>query len=122
MRHHTLVHKVDLKFIKQAKGTRESEREPEGENDLAPVQSWKVKTPHHVRLWSHTRGIANQRTQGCATGGPTLVEVLPIVVFRKTERQQVIALRDSGCELEIYATDANPADDIIRGLSPTELG
>lgn len=122
MRHHTLVHKVDLKFTKQAKAIRESERVPEVENDLAPVQFWKAKTPHHVWLWSHRRGIANQRTQGFVTGGPAFVAVLPIFVFREKGKQQVMALRDSGCELELYATDANPADDITRELSPTELG
>ena len=40
----------------------------------------------------------------------------------KKGKQKVIALRDSGCELEVYATDANPADDITRELSPTDLG
>ena len=37
MRHHTLVHEVDLKFIEPAKAKRESERVPEVERDPAPV-------------------------------------------------------------------------------------
>ena len=37
MRHHTLVHEVDLKFIERAKPKRESERVPEVERDPAPV-------------------------------------------------------------------------------------
>ena len=58
MRHHTLVHEVDLKFIERAKAKRELERVP----DVEHKSPWKVKTRHHVSLWSPTRGIANQRT------------------------------------------------------------
>ena len=34
---HTLVHEVDLKFIEQVKGKRESERVPDVERDPAQV-------------------------------------------------------------------------------------
>jgi len=37
MRHHTLVHEVDLKFIERAKATRESKREPGVQNNPATV-------------------------------------------------------------------------------------
>ena len=37
MRHHTLVHEVDLKFIERAKAKRESEQMPEVERDPMPV-------------------------------------------------------------------------------------
>ena len=37
MRHHTLVHEVDLKLIERAKAKRESEQVPEVERDPAPV-------------------------------------------------------------------------------------
>ena len=54
MRHHALVHEVDLKFIERAKAKRESERVPEVERDPAPVSlegaHHHVKTHHHVKL------------------------------------------------------------------------
>ena len=61
MRHHTLVHEVDLKFIGQKRNMnqktcpklRETQRQ----------SPWKVKTRHHVRLWSRLRSINNQRMQ-----------------------------------------------------------
>ena len=34
---------------------------------------------------------------GCETGGRALVEVLPMIVFGKTGKKEVMALRDSGC-------------------------
>ena len=34
---------------------------------------------------------------GCETGGRALVEVLPIIVSGETGKQQVMSLRDSGC-------------------------
>ena len=37
MRHHTLVHEVDLKFIERAKAKRESQQVPEVKRDPAPV-------------------------------------------------------------------------------------
>ena len=37
MRHHTLVHEVDLKFIEREKAKRELERVPDVERDPAQV-------------------------------------------------------------------------------------
>ena len=49
MRHHTLVHEVDLKFIKRAKAKRESEQVPEVERDPAPVSlEGKDSSPRQV--------------------------------------------------------------------------
>ena len=75
MRHHTLVHEVDFKFIERAKAAHESEREP-GAKIIQQLSFWEVKIPHHVRLWSHTRGIANQRTQ-VETGGRVWLKYFP---------------------------------------------
>ena len=36
---------------------------------------------------------------GCEVGGRALVEVLPVVLFSEKVEQQVMALRDSGCNI-----------------------
>ena len=63
MRHHILVHEVDLKFIEQAKAKRESEQVPEVEKDPAPFSLEGKEASPHVRLWSLLRSIDNQRIQ-----------------------------------------------------------
>ncbi|XP_022798022.1 uncharacterized protein LOC111336233, partial [Stylophora pistillata] len=57
----------------------------EGE-DSSPCQAVE---PHE--------GYRQSANAGCQAGGRALVEVLPIVVFGETRKQQVIALRDLGC-------------------------
>ena len=96
MRHHTLVHDVDLKFIERARVKRESERVPEGERDQEPAsqesegtlrnQAVEPREEHHHSSYS-----------GHEAGGCALVEVLPVVMFGKNGNQRVMALRDSGC-------------------------
>ena len=61
MRDHTLVHEVDLKFIEQAKA-KQNQNECQMLREIQHNSPWKVKTRQHIRLWSPTRGITNQRT------------------------------------------------------------
>ena len=53
MRHHTLVHEVDLKFIEREKAKRESERVPEVERDPAPVSLEGEDSPPRQAVESH---------------------------------------------------------------------
>ena len=89
MRHHTLVHKVDLKFIERAKAKRESERVPDVERDPAQVSlEGEDLSPRQ----------AVERYEGYRQSAyVALVEVLPIVVFGEKGKQEVMASRDSGC-------------------------
>ena len=96
MRHHTLVHEVDLKFIERAKAKRESEQMPEVERDPMPV-SLEDKDSSPRQAVEPLEEYRQSAYAGCETGGRALVEVLPTVVFEETGKQQVMALRDSGC-------------------------
>ena len=96
MRHHTLVHEVDLKFIERAKAKRESERVQEVERDPAPVSLEGEDSSPRQAVEPHEEYRQSAYT-GCETGGRALVEVLPIVVFGETGKQHVMELRDSGC-------------------------
>ena len=96
MRHHTLVHEVDLKFIERAKAKRESEQVPEVERDPMSV-SLEDKGSSPRQAVEPLEEYRQSAYAGCETGGRALVEVLPIVVFGETGKQQVMALRDSGC-------------------------
>ena len=90
------IHKVDLKFIERAKAKRESEQVPEVERDPAPVSlEGKVSLPREAA--EPLEEYRQSAYTGCETGGRALVEVLPIVIFGETGKQQVMALRDSGC-------------------------
>ena len=95
MRHHTLVHEVDLKFIERAKAKRESERVLEVERDPPVSLEGEDSSPRQA-VEPHEEYRQSAYT-GCETGGCALVEVLPIVVFGETGKQHVMALRDSGC-------------------------
>ena len=96
MRHHTLVHEVDWKFIEWAKAKRESERVPEVERDPAPVSLEGEDSSPCQAVEPHEEYRQSVYT-GCETGGRALVEVLPMVVFGETGKQHAMALRDSGC-------------------------
>ncbi|XP_068686750.1 uncharacterized protein [Montipora foliosa] len=96
MRHHTLVHEVDLRFIERAKTKRELEQVPEVERNPAPV-SLEGRDPSPRQAVEPLEEYQQSAYTGCETGGLALVEVLPIVVFGETGKQQVMALRDSGC-------------------------
>ena len=96
MRHHTLVHEVDLKFIERAKAKRESERVPEVERDPAPVIVESEDSSPRQAV-EPLEGYRQSAYTGCETGGRALVEVLPVVIFGETRKQQVMAFRDSGC-------------------------
>lgn len=96
MRHHTLVHEVDLKFIERAKTKRESERVPDVERD-PPQVSLESEDSSPCQSVEPQEGYRQSAYVGCEAGGRAFVEVLPIVVFGETRRQQVMALRDLGC-------------------------
>ena len=96
MRHNTLVHEVDLRFIERAKAKRESEQVPEVERNPPPV-SLEGKDSSPRQAVEPLEEYQQSAYTGCETGGLALVEVLPIVVFGETGKQQVMALRDSGC-------------------------
>ena len=96
IRHHTLVHEVDLKFIERAKAKRESERVLEVERDPSVSLEGEDSSPRQA-VEPHEEYRQSAYT-GCETGGCALVEVLPIVVFEETGKQNVMALRDSGCD------------------------
>ncbi|XP_068676226.1 uncharacterized protein [Montipora foliosa] len=96
MRHHTLVYEVDLRFIERAKAKRESEQVPEVERNPAPV-SLEGRDSSPRQAVEPLEEYQQSAYTGCEIGGLALVEVLPIVVFGETGKQQVMALRDSGC-------------------------
>ena len=96
MRHHTLVHEVDLKFIEREKAKRESERVPEVERDPAPVSLEDEDSSPRQAVEPHEEYRQSAYT-GCDISGRALVEVLPIVVFGETGKQHVMALRYPGC-------------------------
>ncbi|XP_068738558.1 uncharacterized protein [Montipora capricornis] len=96
MRHHTLVHEVDLRFIERAKAKRESEQVPEVERNPAPV-SLEGRDSSPRQAVEPLEEYQQSAYTNCEIGGLALVEVLPIVVFGETGKQQVMALRDSGC-------------------------
>ena len=98
MRHNTLVHEVDLRFIERAKAKCESEQVPEIERNLAPV-SLEGRDSSPRQAVEPLEEYQQSAYTGCETGGLALVEVLPIVVFGETGKQQVMALRDSGCKI-----------------------
>jgi len=96
MRHHTLVHEVDLKCIERAKAKRESERVSEVERDPAPV-SVESEGSSPCQTVEPLDGYRQSAYTGCETGGRALVGILLIVFFGERGKQQVMALRDSGC-------------------------
>ena len=95
MRHHTLVHKVDLNNIERSR-VKKAEKlaagegaqkpsVPEGENKpLNQSEKSREQCHHSVCL-------------GGEVGGSALLEVLPVVLFSEKGGQHVMALHDSGC-------------------------
>ena len=96
MRHHTLVHEVDLKLIEQARAKRELERASEVERNQLPASQDGINPPLHQRV-ELPEQCHQSAYSGREAGGRALVEVLPVVVFGESGQQQVMALRDSGC-------------------------
>ena len=95
MYHHTLVHEVDLNIIERPRA-RKAEKlavgegaqkpsVPEGENKpLDQSEKSREQCHHSVCLLCEVRGRA-------------LVKELPVLLFSEKGEQQVMALRDSGC-------------------------
>ena len=105
-----------MKFIELAKAKRESEKVPEVERDPAPVSlEGKDSSPRQAVV--PLKEYRQSAYVGCETGGRALVEVLPIVVFGETGKQQVMALRDSGCNTTL--TDESLA--LSLGLQGKEV-
>ena len=96
MRHHTLAHEVDLKFIEREKAKRESERVPDVERDPTQVSLEGEDSSPRQAVEPH-EGYRQSACVGCEAGGRALVEVLPIVVSGEKGKKQVMALRDLGC-------------------------
>ena len=96
MRHHTLVHEVDWKFIERAKAKRELERVPDVERDPAQVSLEGEDSSPRQPMEPH-EGYRQSAYVGCEPGGRALVEVLPIVVFGEEGKQQVMAFRVFNC-------------------------
>ena len=69
---------------------------PEVERDPAPV-SLEGQDSSLRQAVEPLEEYRQSAYTGCESGGRALVEVLPIVVFGETGKQQVMALRDSGC-------------------------
>ena len=95
MRHHTLLHEVDLKFIERARAKHQRERVAETEGGQAPPphqEGANVAQNQAVRDQYHHSAHSSRES-----GGRALVEVLPVIIVRETGTQQVVALRDLGC-------------------------
>ena len=64
---------------------------PDGENKpLNQTEKLREQCHHSVCL-------------GCEVSGRALVDVLPIVLFSEKSEQQVMALRDSGCNTTLMS-------------------
>ena len=64
--------------------------------EIQHLSPWKANTPPR-QAFEPLKGSRQSAYSGCETSGRALVEVLPIVIFGETGKQQVMALRDSGC-------------------------
>ena len=117
MRHHTLVHEVDLKFIERAKAKSESERAPGVERDNAPTSQENISPPSNQAVKPQEQQHHHSVYSGHETDGRALVEVLPVVVFGETGKQQVVALRDSDCNTTLM--DESLA--LVLGLQGKEV-
>ena len=92
MRHHTLVHEVDLKFIERARMKQQQER-------VAGVEGDQVPPPHQEGVNApQNQAVGEQHCHSAylnrENGGCALVEVLPVIIFGETGTQQVMELRD----------------------------
>ena len=95
MRHHNLVHEVDLKFIERARVKHQQE-------SVAETEGYQAPPPHQEGANAPQNRAVREKYHHSAhssreSGGRALVEVLPLIIFEETGTQQVVALRDSGC-------------------------
>ena len=95
MRHHTLLHEVDLKIMERRKAKQESGR-------MSDSARSSVSTPQDSEVTlSQMQEVHQQYSysvcSSCEAVGRALVEVLLGVVFGENGEQEVMALRDSGC-------------------------
>ena len=88
----TIVIEVDLKLFERGRAKYESERLLEVERDQVPASHHGINPPPNQAVKP-----PEQCHQSAYSGGRALVEALPIVVFGETGKQQVMELRDSGC-------------------------
>ena len=101
---------------------------PEVERDPAPV-SLEGKDSSPRQAVEPLEEYQQSAYAGCETGGRALVEILPIVVFGETRKQQVMALRDSGCNTTIIneslsfslALQGKEVDLEIQGVNAQKL-
>ena len=78
------------KFIERAKAKRESQQVPEVERDPAPVSLLEGQDSSPRQAVEPLEEYRQSAYTGCETGGRALVEVLSIVVFGETEKQQMM--------------------------------
>ena len=106
MRHHTLVHEVDKRFIERAK----AKKQEHGTAKSPPPPPPPPTNEHNVGFYGKT---------GYYGKGQALVEVLPVVFYGKNwEKQTVIVLRDNGCNTTLM--DEELAVEL--GLEGREIG
>ena len=87
MRHHTLVHEVDLKFIERPKAKHELERVSEVDRDPAPV-SLEGEDSSPRQAVEPLESCRQSACTVCETGGRALVEVLPKLSLEKQENNK----------------------------------
>ena len=83
-----------MKFIERERVKHQQERVAETEGDQAPLPHQEdANTPQNQGVCEQYHHSVHSSRE---SGGCTLVEVLPVVIFGETGTQQVVALRDSG--------------------------
>ena len=95
MRHHALVHEVDLNIIERAR-TRKAEKLAVSEGAQKPFVAEGENKPINQSEQSQER-CHHSVCLSCKAGGPALVEVLAVVLFSERGEQQVTVLRDLAC-------------------------
>ena len=95
MHHHTLVHEVDLNIIERPRA-RKAEKLALGEGVQKPSVSEGENKPLDQSEKSREQ-CHYSVCLGCEVGGRALVKELPVLLFSEKGEQQVMALRDSGC-------------------------
>ena len=91
MRHHTLLHEVDLKIMERRRAKQESAR-------MSDSARSSVTTPQDSEVTSsHMQEVHQQYSysvcSGCEAGDRALVEVLPVVVLGENGEQRLMTLR-----------------------------
>ena len=116
MRHQNLVHEVDLKFIERARVRHQQENvaETEGYQAPPPYQEGANAPQNQAVREQYHHSVNSSRV----SGGRALVEVLPLIIFGGTGTQQIVALRDSGCNTTLI--DESLA--LTLGLEDGEIG